>query len=369
MSVKKFVALFLLVFVLMIGCALVRIKSEPSGAKILYSSTGMEPWEPLGTKADPLLTPALLYRFKRGFSFYKVEKPGFSPTLPRLVETYPFHKENVQFTLSKTQAMIEQEYKDMGFIRLGDKWVDPMKEGLVPYKDKWMPPDEAFAAEQKDKGLVLFEGKWMTPEEKDELIASEQNAKGLVQYKGEWLAPEEKDKQEKIDLVVEESFQKTYRALRSPSISGTIPQNLVRIRVLNGTGDSVIYYFSGRASRAIPLDAYESQNIDFPPGSYRIAVTYVTPEVTPSCLIYEFKSGIRYSLIEEGEPLESKIKSEKPLSQEEIRIKFKIPELEVPDQETTKTEERKGPPDGRPRDGREPRTPREGRGSRGGRRG
>jgi hypothetical protein len=367
MSIKKFLVVFLCVSLFLIGCTMVHIESDPSGATVLYSSTGMEPWESLGDKENPLRTPALFYRFKRGFYFYKVEKPGYSAPRPRMVETYPFHKENVQFTLSKTQAMIEQEYKDRGFIRLGDKWVDPVKEGLVPYKDKWMPPDEAFAAEQKDKGLVLYQGQWIKAEEKDRLIAVEQAAKGLVQYKGEWLLPEEKEREEKADNLVEEIFQKPYRDLIPPNIIGSIPQDLIRIRVLNGTGDKVIYYFSGKKSRGIPLDPYESQIVDFPPGTYRVAVMGFTPGDPPACLTFDFKSGIRYSLIEEGMPLASKVKTEKALSQQEIRIKYEIPELEIPDQSTTKTEERKGPDD-RPRDGRQPRAPREGRGNRGGRR-
>jgi len=367
MSFKKSIVVFLCASLFLIGCTMVRIQSDPSGAMILYSSTGMEPWEPMGDKENPLRTPALFYRFKRGFSFYKVEKPGYSPTRPSLVEIYPFHKESVQFTLSKTVATIEQEYKDMGFIRLGDKWVDPIKEGLAPYKDKWMQPDEAFAAGQKDKGLVLFRGQWMKEEEKDQIIAEEQKGKGLVQYKGEWLLPEEKEREENADTLVEEAFQKPYRNLNPPTIIGSIPQDLIRIRVLNGTGDNVIYYFSGKRSRGIPLDPYESQIVDFPPGTYRIAVMSLAAGDTPACLTFDFKSGIRYSLIEEGSPLASTVKTEKALSRQEIRIKYEIPELEIPDQATTKTEERRGPDD-RPKDGRQPRAPREGRGNRGGRR-
>jgi len=367
MSKKKSFVTFLFICLIVIGCTMIRLESDPSGATVLYSSTGMEPWESLGDKENPLRTPALFYRFKRGFWFYKVEKSGYAPSRPRLVETYPFHKESVQFTLSKTQAMIEQEYKDMGFIRLGDKWVDPMKAGLAPYKDTWMKPDEAFAAEQKDKGLVLYLGQWMKEEEKDRLIAEEEKGKGLVQYKGKWLPPEDKEREESVDNMVEEIYKQSYRTLNPPSLSGTIPQENMRIRVLNGTGDKVIYYFSGKKSRAIPLEPYESQNVDFPAGAYRIAVIGVSPGSAPACLVYDFKPGIRYSLIEEGVPLASTVKTEKALSQKEIRIKYDIPELQVPDQATTKTEEKKGPDD-RPRDGRQPRAPREGRGNRGGRR-
>jgi hypothetical protein len=156
---------------------------------------------------------------------------------------------------------------------------------------------------------------------------------------------------------VEDIFKQSYRNLNPPSLIGSIPQENMRIRVLNGTGDKVIYYFSGKKSRTIPLEPYESQNVDFPAGAYRIAVVGLMSGSAPACLIFDFKSGIRYSLIEEGVALASTVKTEKPLSQKEIRIKYEIPELEIPDQATTKTEEKRGHED-RPRDGTQPRMPR-----------
>jgi hypothetical protein len=49
-----------------------------------------------------------------------------------------------------------------------------------------MTKDEAFTAEQLAKGLVLHQGKWMTPEEQME-------AKGFVMFEGMWVTPAERD--------------------------------------------------------------------------------------------------------------------------------------------------------------------------------
>ena len=58
-----------------------------------------------------------------------------------------------------------------------------------------------FEAEQKAKGLVQYEGRWLTPAEaaqsdkdlKGQERVAEQEAKGLVTFEGKWLKPQEVD--------------------------------------------------------------------------------------------------------------------------------------------------------------------------------
>jgi hypothetical protein len=331
---------FIIIVLIFVGCAGVRIESDPPGGSILYSTTGMEPWLPLGDSEKPLMTPSTYYRLKRGIYFFKVEKPGYTSTLPQLAETLPFHRETLHFKLNKTPETIEREYKALGYIRMGEKWVDPQKIGLVEFKGRWMKPGEKYAAEQREKGLVFFQGKWMTREEKETAFSLAQQEKGLVLFKGRWMTPEEKIKVGNIDNTVRESFKGDHRNLPDLIEVGMIPQELSRVSVLNGTGEEVIFFFSGYESIRMPLNPYESRNIDFPPGKYQVAVTSIVPYTRPACGRFELRAGYRYSIVEEGEPLE--VESTTTFTPDEIKKQFEIPELEIPDYPTTGTQRTPG---------------------------
>lgn len=337
----RMVYLFILAIFWISGCSVIRIESEPSGAVILYSATGMEPWKPLGDPESPLLTPAFFYRFRSSHHFFRVDKSGYAAPRPKIVETYPFHRETVSFQLEKTPQTIEKEYLDKGYIRYQDQWVIPKDAGLVEYKGEWMKPGEKFIAEQKDSGLVLYEDKWMTPGEKEKLFARDQAEKGLVPLKSRWVTPEEKTREEEIDLAVEEVFKKEHRNPEIPSVVGTITENQTRIRVLNGTGDKIIFYISGKKSLRAALGPYESQNLDILPGHYRIAGVALTQNIAPSFWTFEFKPGFRYSLVEEGEPLQSNVGEGISFTPEDVKKQYEIPELKIPDSPTSGTRERR----------------------------
>lgn len=324
-----------------IGCSVIRIESEPSGAVILYSKTGMNPWKPLGDPEKPLVTPALFYRFRSSHHFFRVDKHGYASPLPKIVETYPFHKETMKFQLDKTPQTIEKEYLAKGYIRFQNQWVDPKDAGLVEYKGEWMKPEEKFAAEQRDKGLALYDGKWVTFEEKEKAFARDQMEKGLVSLKGRWVTSDDKAQEEKIDLTVVETFQQQHRTPEIPAVVGTITEDQTRIRVLNGTGDKIIFYFSGKKSLRVALGPYESRNLDILPGIYRIASVALTQNIPPSCWNFEFKPGFRYSLVEEGVPLQAAYEERVAITPEDIKKQYEIPELKIPDSPTSGTREKK----------------------------
>jgi hypothetical protein len=107
---------------------------------------------------------------------------------PKEAQPHPL-KESAQ-TLgqqAKNEA-IAGEMRAKGLVLFQSKWMKPEEKfaleqqakGLALYKGKWMAKEEAFAAEQTDKGLVLYGDKWMTPEQK--LIAQ-----GHVQFEGKWV--------------------------------------------------------------------------------------------------------------------------------------------------------------------------------------
>lgn len=61
--------------------------------------------------------------------------------------------------------------------------------------------DSQHAASRKELGHVLYQGEWMTPEERDRRQAAdreaEMHARGLVRWKDRWVTPDEKDKLER----------------------------------------------------------------------------------------------------------------------------------------------------------------------------
>ena len=94
---------------------------------------------------------------------------------------------------AKNEA-IAGEMLAKGMVLYQEKWVTPdekfalvqQAKGLVLYKGSWLGKEEAFATAQTDKGLVLYDDKWLTPDQK--LIAQ-----GYVQFEGKWVMAVERD--------------------------------------------------------------------------------------------------------------------------------------------------------------------------------
>lgn len=341
MKTFKWLLIALFVAMTLAGCnGKVRIESDPAGATILYADSALGPWRVLGG-SQPTLTPCWAQRASRSAFFIRLEKEGYHSTHPKLVESYLLSRESISFTLEKTPAQIEKEYLEQGLVRYDGKWVNPQEAGLVQYKDTWMTPEEKVAAEQKDKGLVLYNGEWVTAEQKQNAIAEEQAKKGLVPFKGRWGTQEEKEKEEKIDKIVEETFAMDHNSSDTVRLLGVIPQARPRVSLLNGSGQQVIFYLSGEESRSMPLNPYESRSVDIPAGPYRIATVVVGGGRRSSFWTIDFKPGNRYSILEQGETVE--VESQPTMSPEQIKRKYNIPDLEIPDEETSGTK-KKGVP-------------------------
>ncbi len=65
-----------------------------------------------------------------------------------------------------------------GYVKAGDEWVkkeelQKVKDGYRRYKGEWIPEEEYY----KKKGLVKYEGKWVTPKEAESLRRKAQEAK------------------------------------------------------------------------------------------------------------------------------------------------------------------------------------------------
>ena len=112
-------------------------------------------------------------------------------------------------------AMVAKDMLAKGMVLYQSRWMTPderfraqqAEKGLAEFKGKWLAKEELFAAQQQDKGLVLYNGKWMTPDE-------QRVAEGYVFYTGKWMLPAEKQnildqiERDRLAQVKEESRRK-----------------------------------------------------------------------------------------------------------------------------------------------------------------
>ena len=101
-------------------------------------------------------------------------------------------------------AKLEEEYQERERIRIEQEM---RAKGLVKYEGKWVTPEEKatrelekFEAEQRAKGLVKFEGKWMPEEEMNRIVAERDKkevATRIADLKDPKVSREQKDQAEK----------------------------------------------------------------------------------------------------------------------------------------------------------------------------
>jgi hypothetical protein len=91
---------------------------------------------------------------------------------------------------------VAAEMTAKGLVQFQGKWVtkeekfkmEQVAKGLVEYQGQWMTKEQVAEAQAKpDSGRVFYKGKWMTQDEK--MIAD-----GNVQFEGKWVKVEEKNK-------------------------------------------------------------------------------------------------------------------------------------------------------------------------------
>jgi HEAT repeat protein len=101
-------------------------------------------------------------------------------------------------------AKLEQEYQERERIRIEQEM---RAKGLVKYEGEWVTPQEKttrelekFEAEQRAKGLVKFEGQWMPEEEMNRIVAERDKkevATRIADLKDPKIPREQKDQAEK----------------------------------------------------------------------------------------------------------------------------------------------------------------------------
>jgi len=257
------------------GCAMVTVTSEPSGAEISYSLTGMPPWSawPPG-RTKPHLTPARQTVGAEPYYFLRVSKEGYHPAPPAFVDAGPLRRQKLHFQLEPTSATFVQLQRARGLVWFEGRWVRPEEKGLVEYRGRWVRPADKFKFEQEAKGLILYaeEKRWMTPREKEDLEAARRQAQGFVRFKGQWLTPREVDIQRGIDQQTQQiaTSSPTFE-LRIERI-GAVFTTDAELRVTDLTGHLLEVLLSGPQSRSAQVPPYNSVMIQALPGTYTLVI-------------------------------------------------------------------------------------------------
>jgi hypothetical protein len=377
--------------VLATGCTTLSVESNPPGARVLWSSDGLEPWRawpPNSWEIDPPAaaqadggpqTPFSTTGIFGDTVFITVDKPGYLRPRPRPVQLFAWRNERLEFELVERPEAVEARMRAAGMLYYKGRWVVPAEAGVEEYEGVVMPVAQAERLRQLAKGLLEWEGEWVTPEVYKQREAVAMQAKGMVLHKGRWVAPAVRD----AELVIDESVRairasKTYPDLPAPRVLERIAFEASQVQLTNSTGQEMRYLFSGPVSREFVLPPYASAgfNVDdrimLPPGKYEVVAL-------PSG-----RDGAGRSLKQLLEGFESKaaavalsdntLWAEWPLaprtkysfnfgsSEEEIRRsleEFQVPEpqlgitppqIEVPEIVPTPAPERRGP-GGAPREG------------------
>ena len=141
-----------------------------------------------------------------------------------------------------------------------------------------MEAERKFEQEQIAKGLLLFEGKWMTPEKKQEILdlrkqdrehydkfEAEQRAKGLAQFEHIWVTPELAEELETMEseifrlhdnIMEQEELVDSYRAaMLNVSSLEEADEFSKRIEEITITRDEIIIKLNKLLKRADDIEA------------------------------------------------------------------------------------------------------------------
>lgn len=285
---KRF-GLLLCIGVLLAGsmaCSRLRVESDPPGARVVWSPDGLEPyraWPPnsweLTSSSREGITPFRSSGSYRDTIFITVEKEGYMRPKPELAQLFGFRGEHFRFELRKTPEAYAAEMREQGMLLYRGEWVDPEEAGVAEFEGVVMPAEEAFRLRQRARGLVEFEGEWMTPEEAEAAETELRTAEGFVRFKDRWVTPEVREMELGIDEEVAAIGEETiYQDLPAPRVIGRALIQGAQLQLYNSTGQVVRMLFSGPISREYEIGPYRSvgvrsdDRIILPAGRYDIAI-------------------------------------------------------------------------------------------------
>lgn len=361
----------------MAGCTTLSVKSNPPGARVVWSPDGNEPfreWPPRafdsGAKDKPRTTPMSHWGRYGDAIFVTVEKEGYRRPLPQVAQLYTFKRNRLAFELEELPESVAARETAAGRVLWRGKWVDPAAEGLAVFEGEVMPRAEAERREMASKGLVPYEGAWVTPQERERRYAERMTAEGKVESKGRYVSPETARTEAALDAQVNAIAESgEFLNLPLPKNLGRVESGLAQVQVLNNSSTPSTIVFSGPTSWRLDLDAYQSwginpgESLQLMEGLYTVAVipregeadapassaTRVRESATPGPVVQlgsaRLASGFSYSYsITGGTPLTPESLSAYELPKVTLPVDRK--DIAVPNIDEIKAETTAPPPTG-----------------------
>lgn len=153
-------------------------------------------------------------------------------------------------------ANLEEEYQERERIRIEREM---LAKGLVKYEGKWVTPEERasrelekFEAEQRAKGLVKFEGQWMTVEEMNRIVA-ERHKKEVQTLIGDLKDP-------KIPREQKDMAEKRLIGIGKPSVQPLINELKGPDRALRSTAAIILGKIGGEEVFQPLINALEDED-------------------------------------------------------------------------------------------------------------
>ncbi len=195
------------------------------------------------------------------------------------------------------------ENERKGLVEYDGRWVtreerdrlENEADGLVQFEGRWMSPEEKEEIEREREGLVLRDGEWVRPDEDEK---EKRGAAGLVLYKGEWMTPE--DKRSRLDEERKARDGKVYFRGRWISVK---EQSILEDIVQNPQPEDFRAVSAGRCKIAIPTSGKWQFNAggsaaSLPMGSALFSITKAGESgnlVSLSCSQFNFNSNYQAS--------------------------------------------------------------------------
>ena len=136
---RVLLAFGLFLMLLVQGCSSLRVESDPPGARVLWSRTGLEPFHPwppnsweYWNDSSGNTTPFFARGVYGDAVFVTVEKEGFRRPLPKPVQLYAWQGGEVSFELDELPEHYAERMRTEGRILYRGGGVDRGLEGLVP---------------------------------------------------------------------------------------------------------------------------------------------------------------------------------------------------------------------------------------------
>ena len=294
------------------GCATVSVTSDPPGAEVVCSPTGMPPWQAWPPQTlKSVTTPARRWIRPDPYYFVRVHKDGYYPPPPAFVDVGVWRRQQLHFQLEPTPEFFARRQRERGLVLFEGQWVKPEERDLVEYQGKWIRSAEKFKLEQEAKGLVFHDplGRWMTPKEKEKIETEEKLSKGLVPFKNQWMTPQEADLQKLIDRQAERIIASTTTyELRIERI-GPVFTSGSELRVTDLSGHPLEVLLSGPQSRRTQVIPYNTVTIQTLPGTYTLVVQQADSRPTGLVGVGRVRLALknRYSTTYRGGPQTTRI--------------------------------------------------------------